>query len=228
VLWCGGEEPFIDEASTIQVGLVVLGRYGGRTAGDRKNEDAALVRSDDDREYAVVADGHAGADSSALAVRLLHDITDTAEIIPTLKDADTTGLTGETAILAVLRRGRFLHWLSIGDCVAYALHPDLAARGQYALNQRSFFEWFGRVDSLRLDVSCYASGVQALRPGRTRIVLVTDGALECGHPFDPSNFYDGELPARVDDLMRHIDGDGSATVVAWDVTAGPTPMWPSA
>lgn len=223
MLWCGCEEPFIAETSTIQVGRMVLGRYGGSA----KNEDAALVRCDHDREYAVVADGHAGADSPALAVRLLHDVDNPADVVPTLMRAERTGLTGETAIMSVTRRGRFLHWISVGDCVAYTLHPDLAARGQYALNQRSFFEWFGRVDSLQLDVACYASGVQALRPGRTRIVLVTDGALECGHPFDPSNFYDGELFARVDDMVRNIDGDDSATLVAWDVTAGPTTMWPS-
>src|SRR5262245_22789637 len=176
---------------------MVLGRYGGRL----KNEDAALLRCFDDREYAVVADGHSGADSSALAVRVLYDVDDSAKMVPALQEADTGHLTGETAILAVVRRGRFLHWLCVGDCVAYALHPELARRGQYALNQRSYFEWFGRVDSLRLDVPAYASGVHALRPGRTRIVLLTDGALECEHPFDPGTFSDGDVADQVDSLM---------------------------
>jgi hypothetical protein len=224
VLWCGGDEPFLDEAVTVQVGRMAFGRYGGTG----KNEDAALVRCEDDSEYAVVADGHAGADSSALAVRTLCAVENPAGIVPALQAADTSGLTGETALLAVHRRGRFVHWLSVGDCVAYALHPDLAALGQYALNQRSFYEWFGRVDSLRLDVAAYASGVHALRPGRTRIVMLTDGALECRRPFDPGTFYDGAVADRVGELMRAIDGGDSATVVAWDVTAGPTALWPSA
>jgi hypothetical protein len=220
VLWCGGDEPFLDQAVTVQVGRMVLGRYGGIG----KNEDAALVRCDDDREYAVVADGHAGADSSALAVRTLYAVDDPAAVIPALQAADTRGLTGETAVLTVHRRGRFLHWLSIGDCVAYALHPELAALGQYALNQRSFYEWFGRADSLKLDVPAYVSGVHALRPGRTRIVIVTDGAL----PFDAAGFYDGDLTERAEAVLRAIDGHDSATVVAWDVTAAETTMWPSA
>jgi hypothetical protein len=223
MLWCGGEEPFLGEASTFAVGRMVLGRYGGTP----KNEDAAVVRCGDEEEYAVVADGHGGADSSALAVRLLQGIENPDDIVPTLMNADTGDLTGETAVLAVTRRGRFLRWLSIGDCVAYALHPQLAKLGQYALNQRSFYEWFGRVDSLRLDVPCYSSGVHALRPGRTRIVVLTDGALECGNPFDPEAFYDGDLVERMDELLNGLDGNDSATVIAWDVTAGATTMWPS-
>lgn len=221
LLWTGAAEPFLGQPSTIRVGHMVLGRNGG--PGGR-NEDAAYLRPGQDWEYAVVADGHGGSDSSALAVGTLADVTDPASIVPALLAADTSNLTGETAVLTVVRRGSFLHWLSIGDCGAYALHPELAALGQYALNQRSFYEWFGRVDSLRLDVPCYSSGVHALRPGRTRIVLLTDGALDA---FDPAAFYDGDVADRVGEVMRAVTDD-SATVVAWDVVAGATIMWPSA
>jgi serine/threonine protein phosphatase PrpC len=231
----------------------MLGRDGGRVeAGARKNEDAALLIEGSDWEFAVVADAHAGGDSSALAVELLDDSTELqrvlgqpgpmvpsalhAEVIARLLRADTSQLTGETAVLVVARKGGFVSWLSVGDCVAYALHPELARLGQHALNQRAFYEWFGRVDSLRLDVPCYASGVHALRPGRTRIVLVTDGLLELGKERYAdgaqlyADFYDGDLGAGVRQLMQAVhDGRGSdsATVVAWDVIGGETRIQPS-
>jgi serine/threonine protein phosphatase PrpC len=231
----------------------MLGRYGGRVdAGARKNEDAALIIEGSDWELAVVADAHAGGDSSALVVELLESSTELqrvlgrpgptalsalhAEVIARFLRADTSQLTGETAVMVVARKGGFISWLSVGDCVAYALHPDLARLGQHALNQRSFYEWFGRVDSLRLDIPCHASGVHALRPGRTRIVLVTDGLLEFGEKRYAvggrlyADFFDCDLSEGMHELMQAVhDGRGndSATVVAWDVSGGETAIQPS-
>ena len=252
--WAGAEDAFLDWPRTNAVGRLAFGRYGGRVdAGARKNEDAAFLLEGADWEFAVVADGHAGTDSSALAVALLESDVDLPKLlslpapqalpavrthlVELLQGADTSHLTGETAVLAVARKDRFVLWLSVGDCVAYALHPEVARLGQYALNQRSFFEWFGRVDSLRPDVPCYASGVHALRPGRTRIALVTDGLLEFGSGRYAdgarlhADLYDGDLRDRVQKLMLAVhDGRGvdSATVVAWDVIAGDTPIQPPA
>jgi serine/threonine protein phosphatase PrpC len=251
--WAGADDTFLDRPAADATGRMVLGRYGGRVeAGARKNEDAAMLTEGADWEFAVVADGHAGTDSSALAVALLETSSDLprlmdrparealtsvrAHVVELLLGADTRRLGGETAVLAVARKDRFVQWLSIGDCVAHALHPELARLGQHALNQRSFFEWFGRVDSLRLDVPCHASGVHALRPGRTRIALVTDGLLEFGDKRYAdgarlhADFYDCDLREGVHQLMQSVhDGRGtdSATVVAWDVTAGATPIQPS-
>jgi len=252
--WAGADDAFLDRPAADALGRMVLGRYGGRVdAGARKNEDAAFLLEGADWEFAVVADGHAGTDSSALAVALLESDVDLSKLlslpapqalpavrthlVELLQGADTSHLTGETAVLAVARKDRFVLWLSVGDCVAYALHPEVARLGQHALNQRSFFEWFGRVDSLRLDVPCYASGVHALRPGRTRIALVTDGLLEFGNDRYAdgarlhADLYDGDLRDRVQKLMLAVhDGRGvdSATIVAWDVVAGDTPIRPSA
>ena len=251
--WIGGDDTFLDRPDATAVGRLMLGRYGGRRdAGARKNEDAALLVEGSDWELAVVADAHAGGDSSAFVVELLESSNELhrilglpgptalsalqAEVIAQLLSADTSHLTGETAVIVVARKGGFVSWLSVGDCVAYALHPDLARLGQHALNQRSFYEWFGRVDSLRLDIPCHASGVHALRPGRTRIVLVTDGLLEFGEKRYGdgarlhADLYDGDLGEAVHQLMRAVhDGRGvdSATVVAWDVMGGDTPIQPS-
>ncbi|MEV6966826.1 protein phosphatase 2C domain-containing protein [Hamadaea sp. NPDC051192] len=241
--WAGADQAYLDEPSAVAVGRLVLGRYGGRTeAGAVKNEDAAALRQGEDWELAVVADGHGGADSAAYLVELLHDdpevdavmarpAADALRVVRThlmkrMRVAELDHLAGEAAVLAVARKDRFVAWLNIGDNLAFVLHPELARLGQRTLNQRSFFEWVGRVDSLRLDVPSYASGVHALRPGRTRIALVTDGVLDFfGDPDD------GPLDAAVAQMMRAVhDGRGvdSATVVAWDVVAGETPMHPSA
>jgi serine/threonine protein phosphatase PrpC len=159
-----------------------------------------------------------------------------AHLLSLFQAADTSRLTGETAVVVAARRDRFVYWLSIGDCVLYVLHRELAALGQYMLNQRSFYEWFGRVDSLRLEVPCHASGVHALRPGTSRIVLATDGLLEFGdRPYsDPGRLYDkfaeGDLPARAAHLLEAVHragGADSATLVAWDARAGETSIRPS-
>lgn len=249
--WAGANEAFLDTPDATTVGRLTLGRYGGRTdAGARMNEDAALVLEGPDWELAVVADAHAGGDSSALAVELVASSAELrrilgepnaprdlhAIVIDHLRAADTSRLNGETSVLVVARKGDFVSWLGIGDCVVYALHPDLARLGQHALNQRAFFEWFGRVDSLRLDVPCYASGVHALRPGRTRIVLATDGLLEFGDRRYSTgaqlhaDVYEGDLDERVRRLMHAVhDGRGadSATVIAWDAVSDSPSIEPS-
>ncbi|NUO60532.1 MAG: protein phosphatase 2C domain-containing protein [Hamadaea sp.] len=241
--WAGRDAAYLDEPSAVTAGRMVLGRYGGRTdAGANKNEDAALLLQGEDWELAVVADGHGGADSAAFLIELLHDDPDVAGImarpaadalsvvrthlVKRMQGADLDHLRGEAAVLMVARKDRYAAWLNVGDNLAFVLHPELARLGQRTLNQRSFFEWVGRVDSLRLEVPSYASGVHALRPGRTRIALVTDGALEFF-----ADLYEGPLDAAVAQLTQRVhDGRGvdSATVVAWDVVAGESPMQPSA
>jgi serine/threonine protein phosphatase PrpC len=253
--WTGHQEAFLDQPEVTSAHGMVLGRYGGCTGtGANKNEDAAFLKSgpDDLWELAAVADGHGGPDSSALAVQLLDDdpllpellgqpVREAlpalhARLLSLLQTADTRRLAGETALLVAARRDRFVYWACIGDCMLYVLHHELAALGQYALNQRSFYEWFGRVDSLRLEVPCYASGVHALRPGRSRIALVTDGLLEFGErPYgDARRLYDdlagGDLAAQTAYLLaaaRDAGGADSATIIAWDAYAGETPINPS-
>jgi serine/threonine protein phosphatase PrpC len=128
-----------------------------------------------------------------------------------------------------VRRAQFLWWLSIGDCVAYLFHPELARLGQFALNQRQYFEWIGRVNTFELPVPCYTTGVRELRGGRNVLLLATDGLLECGtRPFEePRTLYrtffaqPGAIPdlaARVAALLGRVHrerGRDSATVIAW-------------
>ena len=85
---------------------------------------------------------------------------------------------GETAVLMCVQKGTFLWWLSVGDNLIYLLHPQLANMGQYALNQRHFYEWIGQVNSLALPIPAYSRGVSELRKGMNTIVLFTDGVLE--------------------------------------------------
>ena len=101
--------------------------------------------------------------------------------------------------------------------------------GQFALNQRQFFEWIGRVNTFALPVPCYTTGVRELRGGRNIVILATDGLLECGaRPFEePRALYRAffappdaapDLAARVTALLGRVHqerGRDSATVIAW-------------
>ena len=78
--------------------------------------------------------------------------------------------------------------------------------------------------------------MHALRPGRTRIVLATDGLLEFGEKRYAdgarlhADFYGADLGDGVRELMQavhHGGGVDSATVVAWDVSGGDTSIRPS-
>lgn len=150
---------------------------------------------------------------------------------------------GETACLICARTARFLWWVSIGDCLAYLFHPELARLGQFALNQRSFYEWIGRANSLGLPVPCCAGGVRELRGGLNRIVMTTDGLLECGsRPFEaPRNLYalfdpekEGEqasVEAGVRAALARVQaeqGRDSATVIAWECRVEASGLQPSA
>lgn len=74
--------------------------------------------------------------------------------------------------------------MNVGDCVLYLFHPDYAKFDQYAVNQRSFFEWIGEVNSFSEPVPCYTTGIKRLRQGRNLILALTDGVLEFGNrPF---------------------------------------------
>jgi serine/threonine protein phosphatase PrpC len=252
--WLGRDEPHLDTATVVASDRVVLGCYGGRRdAGATKNEDGALIwcAPDGAWEFAAILDAHATAESAALVLAAIaarveaiagllalpvgealraveREVLDifTAE---SFREA-CRGVQGETACLICVRREQFLWWLSTGDCVAYLLHPELAALGQYALNQRQFFEWVGRVNTFDLAVPCYTSGVRELRGGRSVIVLATDGLLECGtRPLDqpeamyrafvPERGERGDLAARVRACLERVHqerGRDSATVIAWE------------
>src|SRR5687767_6392421 len=230
-------------------GDVVIGRYGGRTsAGANKNEDAALVWRDPDGnwEFATIIDAHYSAESAELlleeigdrfdsvtevlrqpaqtAFASLHTLLLSMFLSPDFR-ARCSKVEGEASCLICARKDGFLWWLSIGDCVIYLLHDGLARLGQYALNQRSFYEWVGYRNTFDLDVPCYTSGVRQLGDGTNIIVMITDGLLECGRrPFeDPAQVYKtftrgSNLAANVETALKKVHqerGKDSATVIAW-------------
>lgn len=71
-------------------------------------------------------------------------------------------VTGETACLIVARKDQYVWRLSVGDCILYLFHQELAALGQYQLNQRQFYEWIGQVNTFEQDVPCYSIGIREL------------------------------------------------------------------
>jgi len=252
--WLGRDAPHLDRVTIAVCDRVWLGCYGGRRdAGATKNEDGALIwcAPDGGWEFGLLLDAHATAESAALVLAAIGErggaitqlLAQPAGVALRAVEREILGVfaseafraacrrvQGETACLIVVRRAQFLWWLSIGDCVAYVLHPELAALGQYALNQRQFFEWVGRVNTFDLAVPCYTSGVRELRGGRSVIALVTDGLLECGaRPFErpealygalaPGQDSDGDLASRVRACLEQVHeerGRDSATVIAWE------------
>jgi protein phosphatase 2C-like protein len=255
--WLGSEAPHLDTPVINACREVVIGCYGGCTAaGATRNEDGALVWCAPDKswEFALVLDAHASAASAALvlaaieaeaeaitaclslpvetAFAALHQHVIALFQSPPFRE-QCQRLQGETACLIGARKAQFLCWLSIGDCVVYLFHPELARFGQFALNQRSFFEWIGHANSFDLPVPCYATGVRELRAGQNRIVMTTDGLLECGtRPFEDSRclyeLFGTEqegVEASVQSALARVhqeQGRDSATVIAWgcDITSG--------
>lgn len=247
--WLGSDEMHLDMPAIDLCGDVVIGRYGGRvSAGANKNEDGALVwcAPDGSWEFAVIIDAHYSSQSAELLLEeiegqfkvvteALSQPTQTAfaslhdRILSMFTSPDflvrCSKVEGEASCLICARKDGFLWWLSIGDCVVYLLHDKLSRLGQYALNQRSFYEWVGYRNTFDLDVPCYTSGVRQLGDGPNIVLMVTDGLLECGRrPFeDPAQFYKAftkgsNLAANVESTLKKVHqerGKDSATVIAW-------------
>jgi hypothetical protein len=253
--WLGRDEPHLDAPAVARAGPAVLGCYGGNTrAGASKNEDGALVwcAADGGWEFATIVDAHYSAESAALILAAvaaqaepiaatlagpperfaagLHSLLLDTFAAPTFR-ARCRQVEGEASCLICARRDRYLWWLAVGDCVLYLFHPELARLGQFALNQRSFFEWIGQRNTFDLAVPCYAAGTRELPPGPSRILLTTDGLLECGRrPFaDPAELYRLFAPGAEADAGRaahaalervHRErGRDSATLIAWGADA---------
>ena len=226
----------------------MIGRYGGNTAaGAHKNEDAALVWRDPEQAwtFAALLDAHAGSESAEAVLELIKGqesellnllaqpveaafgrVQETllkALSSPAFKEA-CRRMAGETALLVCVQKGGFVWWLSIGDCVLYLLHPDLIKLGQYALNQRQFFEWVGRVNTFSLPVPAYTTGVRELRGGLNHLLLITNGLLEFRtRPFEEARaladvVLGNGAEAAVGALVERVHEDkgrDSATLIHW-------------
>ncbi|HET9980023.1 MAG TPA: protein phosphatase 2C domain-containing protein [Ktedonobacterales bacterium] len=249
--WVGSEDACLDTPTLAECGSIIVGRYGGRTdAGARKNEDGALVWCDPAGawEFAALLDAHFSAESAELilatleaersrllaAVALPVDLAFRAlleELVAIFSDtvfrARCREVYGEASCLIVARKGTYLWWFSVGDCLAYLLHPEAARLGQYLLNQRVFFTWIGQHNTFDEQTPCYASGTQRLYHGETLIALATDGVFESIPVFyhqpeqllyllaREQQLYDGV--GRALDAVHDAHGRDSATLIAWRV-----------
>jgi serine/threonine protein phosphatase PrpC len=252
--WVGNHQPHLDQPDVTICGNVLIGRYGGSSAGGAtKNEDGALVWSAADGawEFAMLLDAHNSAQSAELLLRAINYERDAIQQLLNLPLQESfyklqnhlvsrflspalrtrcSYIQGETACLIAVRRGRFLWWLSIGDCSLYLLHPEYARHGQFALNQRIYFEWIGKANTFDLPVPCYSSGVRELRRGPNHLVMATDGLLDGADDLytDPRLLYQ-DLTPWDDNLGKNIQlalnriheakGADSATVIAWRVVS---------
>ncbi len=249
--WLGADALHLDIPHLTRHGPMELGCYGGcSSVGAHKNEDAALLWYDQDGgwEWAMVIDAHYSPQSAAL---LLQTVASEEAVIRELL-AQPVGVAfaglqnylvsifsaasfriqcaqvhGEASCLLVARKDNFVWWFAVGDCVAYIFHPSYARLGEYALNQRHFYEWIGHINTFDLPVPCFTSGVRQLRPGLSIILLATDGLLECGtRPFEaPAALYDtfataaSTVQGSIDLALwrvHHEQGRDSATVIAWE------------
>ncbi len=253
--WLGSQNEYLNTPTIPFHKRLVVGCYGGYTqAGADKNEDGAIVwyANDGSWEFAMLLDGHCSSQSGELVVMtfevhrtsIIETLSQPVEAVfislhqhllsifqsPSFRK-QCRQVHGETACLICVRKAQFLWWFCVGDCLVYLLHPDLAHMKQFLLNQRSFFEWIGHVNTFDLVVPCYSTGIRELRLGHNRIVMITDGLIEYGsRPFeDPQKVYDvfmqdqeGKdimLQERTLAVLQHVhqeQGRDSATLIAWD------------
>lgn len=249
-IWIGSQESFVDEVNVCKIDHIVLGRFGGNSsAGQYKNEDGCIVWANKklNYEFVVLLDAHNTAQSAELVVSTIRSLkekiinllsytprksfTSLYELLLTTFESDCLkeacrNVQGETAFLCVVRKDKFLWWFSVGDCVLYLHHPDLAALDEYQQNHRSFYEWIGQVNTFELEVPCFSSGIKELRKGRNQLFLTTDGLIECPNTnfknpieiFKPFERFTNDDSVRW--LLKEIKQNNvrdSTTIVSWFV-----------
>lgn len=251
--WIGEEPAYIDTPNVQRCGDIVIGAYGGSSmAGAFKNEDAAYVLAHPEGEwrFAALVDGHYSCESDEAIFAVLDERREAiiqamdlpigaafegvrSLLIDGFSSASfreaCTRVVGEASAIFIAQKGRFVFWLSIGDCLGFALHPELGGLGQFAMNQRHFYEWLGKSNIFDLEAPPFSSGVQELRSGLNAVVLVTDGLYEYPNsPFeDPTAVYSTlgppqpNLEAGVQRALQVVHtgrGRDSATIVAFHLT----------
>ncbi|MED3574624.1 protein phosphatase 2C domain-containing protein [Cytobacillus praedii] len=248
--WVGSQDHYVDKINVQRINHITIGRFGGNSAaGQYKNEDGCLIWADEKKEweFAIILDAHHTAESAELVIdiftlkktdiaaafsmpmnkcfkRLEEVVLDQFQGEEFLSACQR--IKGETACLIVARRNKYVWWLSVGDCISYIFHPELASLGQYQMNQRQFFEWIGQVNSFEQTVPCYSSGIRELRKGSNHIFLTTDGLIECPNaPFsNPKDIYsllsNSEDIESIKLLLQKIQENhvrDSTTIISWKV-----------
>ena len=247
--WVGSRENFVDRPHVLTLNHLVVGRFGGNSsAGQSKNEDGCLVwiNEQTDWEFVLMLDAHNTAESAEAVLtqmevhkkemKQLLGLPLSKGFFRNLEQAvlemfqeealmqACRNLQGETACLIVVRKGKYVWWFSVGDCLVYLFHPELKAFGQFQLNQRQFYEWIGQVNTFEQAVPCYSSGTRELRQGANRLLLTTDGLVECpGGPYgEPANIYQAMKEGDgVETMLKTIKEHGvrdSTTIISWEIT----------
>ncbi|MEH7237197.1 protein phosphatase 2C domain-containing protein [Bacillus sp. JJ1562] len=250
--WVGSQESFVDTLSILKQEKIIIGRFGGNfSAGQTKNEDGCLVwhNQKEDWEFVILLDAHHTTESAELILQeftkrkgsikslLSRSLNETfrrieetiLQIFQTPEFLDSCKkVKGSTSCLIVLRKGKYIWWFSVGDCIFYLFHPELANLGQYQVNQRHFFEWIGQVNTFELPVPCYSTGRKELRKGMNHIFLTTDGLIECpGLPYDhpekiQNEFLHNSNDRALESLLRKIQSlnvRDSTTIISWYVNS---------
>ncbi|MBY0124285.1 protein phosphatase 2C domain-containing protein [Bacillus sp. S/N-304-OC-R1] len=258
--WVGSQENFVDNINIQRIGCIVLGRFGGnQTAGQYKNEDGCLIWIDErlDWEFVLLLDAHQTAESAELVISSFEAQHEEIKYLLTLPINESfealskfilsifnsqrfkeacKQIQGETACLIVVRKDKFLWWLSIGDCVLYLFHPELSALNEYQQNQRNFYEWIGRVNTFDLPVPCYSEGRKELRKGKNHLFLTTDGLIECpnAHFDNPKeifksfeNFSNDEGVRKLLQEIRENNVRDSTTIISWFIDIEANASMPS-
>lgn len=246
--WVGSKQDFVDVINVQKISHVTVGRFGGNSsAGQYKNEDGCLVWVVEEWEFTVLLDAHQTAESAELIISTIHLLKpniqmllklSVAKAFPQIGDllistfASTTfrdacqKIQGETAFLCVIRKDKYIWWLSIGDCVLHLFHPELNRLHEYQQNHRSFFEWIGRKNTFDLEVPCYSTGTKELRKGNNQLFLTTDGLIECpdtpyANPAEIQKiFMERDIPRGIEFLLEQIKAKNvrdSTTIISWAV-----------
>lgn len=259
--WIGSQENFVDNPSILQLNHILVGRYGGNSnAGQYKNEDGCLVWHNikENWEFVILLDAHNTAESakiileqfnkekcaiknllsSSVNIQFFNIIE--SKILSMFQSAyflsSCRKIKGETACLIVVRKDKYVWWFSVGDCILCLFHQQLAALGQYQLNQRQFYEWIGQVNTFEQEVPCYTVGRRELRKGKNHLFLTTDGITEC--PNEPyANAIDiYNAVNNLDDersiwrMLRDIQDNNvrdSTTIISWKINISKTATIPS-
>ncbi len=248
--WVGSKTNFVDQIYINNINHITLGRFGGNSvAGQYKNEDGCLIWADNKQnwEFVVLLDAHNSAESAELVIKQFLNCKEEVQKILLLPYEQTLNrlegsiirmfqdekfienckkVKGETACLIVLRIEKYLWWFSIGDCISFLFHPELTKLGQFQVNQRQFYEWVGQVNTFNQITPCYSRGIRELRKGLNRILLTTDGLVECpNEPYsNPRDIYnnmkDHQLNKGIKVLLNTIKENkvrDSTTIISWDV-----------
>lgn len=242
-IWNADFGMFLDEVNVCTFEKIVCGHFGGATkSGATFNEDGYFIIQKNDWRFVVLFDAHASYDSVTLLTDTLRQSSETIEnicdlkvekavealqnhILGCLKETPTNEVRGEAAVLFCFEKQGYLWWLSVGDNSLYALHEAFNELGQYRLNQRVFYQWFGQQNAMTLPVPCYSVGTIQLREGLTTVVLLTDGVLEIkGRPFENNAYLAAQFEAenltgsvkKVLETVQALDGRDSATIIAFN------------